>query len=356
MANIQINSIATRAQYSAAAAQTVFSYTFPIKNNSDLEVYSRDPNAQADDSIDILILTTDYTVTGANSASGGTVVLVVPAAQDDIITIVGAKPIDRTAIYDQSVTLSKADLNNDFNDNVMYEKQTETFLDQITPKYNRNELVGPDSRPDKVVLPMLDDGEVWVGRGSLGDSPDDIVAVDIGSLIDLDAEFVLGTASLDFPNAQVLGGMGTGIVYNSDDGTTGTLSITNIGAGLTLDTGTQTLSTVGTGFNVTWYTVTINTQMLTSSGYIPNAVAQISLTLPVTAAVGDALMVCGRGAGGWDIAQAAGQTIHFGNVSTTTGAGGSITATDRRDTMIMICTVANLEWTVMSSQGSLTIV
>lgn len=356
MANITINDIPTRAQYTASGGQTVFSYTFPIKENTDLQVYARDPDAQPDDAAQLLTITVDYSVTGANSASGGTVVLVVPAAAGDIITIVGAKPIDRLAIYDQSVTLSKADLNNDFNDNVMYEKQTETFLDQITPKYNRNELVGPDSRPDKLVLPMLGSGEVWVGRGELGDDPDDIVAVEFGSLIDLDADFVLGTANLDFPNAQPLGGLGSGILFNSDDGTTGTLFITNIGPGLSLDLGTKTLDTVGTGFNVTWYTVTTSTAMQTSSGYIANGVALVVLTLPTTAAVGDALMILGRGAGLWSIAQAASQVVHFGDVSTTTGAGGSITATNRRDTMILVCSVANLEWTVMSSQGSLTIV
>lgn len=356
MANITINDIPSRAQYTAAASQTVFSYTFPIREASDLEVYARDPDAQPDDAAQLLTITIDYSVTGAGSAAGGTVVLVVPAADGDIITIVGAKPIDRTAIYDQSVTLSKADLNNDFNDNVMFEKQTETFLDQITPKYNRNELVGPDSRPDKLVLPMLGDSQVWVGRGELGDTPDDIVAVDFGSLIDLDADFVLGTANLDFPNAQPLGGLGSGILFNSDDGTTGTLFITNIGPGLSLDIGTKTLDTVGSGFNVTWYTVTVSTAMATSSGYIANGGALVALTLPVTASVGDALMIAGRGAGLWSIAQAASQVVHFGNVSTTTGVGGSITATNRRDTMILVCTVANLEWTVMSSQGSLTIV
>jgi hypothetical protein len=356
MANIQINDIPSRAQYQAAGGQTVFSYTFPIKAQTDLAVYKRDPDAMPVDANDILQLTIDYSVSGVNTASGGTVTLVVPAADGDIVTIVGARPIDRLAIYDQSVTLSKSDLNNDFNNNVMFEKQTETFLDQITPKYNRNELVGPDSRPDKLVLPMLKDGEVWAGRGELGENPDDIVAISIGSLIDLDADFVLGTANLDFPNAQPLGGLGTGILYNSDDGTTGTLSIVNIGAGLTLNTGTKTLSTTGTGFNLTWYTVTINTAMQTSSGYIPNSGGLLLLTLPTTAAVGDALMVAGRGAGGFQIIQNSGQVIHFGSISTTSGVGGSVSSTNRYDSVIMVCTVANLEWTVLSSQGQLDVI
>lgn len=356
MANITINDIPTRAQYTAAASQTVFSYTFPIKASTDLEVYARDPDAQPDDAAQLLTLTIDYSVTGANSASGGTVILVDPAAAGDIITIIGAKPIDRTAIYDQSVTLSKADLNNDFNDNVMFEKQTETLMDQITPKYNRNELVGPDSRPDKLILPMLGNSQVWVGRGELGDNPDDIVAVDFGSLIDLDADFVIGTPNLDFPNAQPLGGLGSGIVFNSDDGTTGTLSITTIGPGLTLNLGTRTLSTTGTGFNLAWYTVTTNTLMQTSSGYFANSGSLLSLTLPTVAAVGDALAVSGRGAGLWVLNQNASQSVNFGSLTTTSGIGGSITATNRYDALILVCSVANSQWNVLSSEGQLDVI
>jgi hypothetical protein len=355
MANITINDIPTRAQYTANASQTTYSYTFPIKEDTDLEVYSRAGTAEVDDALDLLTITIDYSVTGANSASGGTVILVVPSNMGDIITIVGAKPIDRTAIYDQSVTLSKADLNNDFNDNVMFEKQTETLINQITPKYNRNELVGPDSRPLKLVLPMLDDGQVWAGRGSLGHAPDDIVAVNLGTLIDLDADFVLGTANLDFPNAQPLGALSSGILFNSSNGTTGTLFIANIGTGLTLDIPSKTLSTAGSGFNVTWYTVTSNTNMVTSSGYFPNSGSLLSLTLPISANVGDALMISGRGAGLWVLNQNASQVVNFGNQTTTSGVAGSITATNRYDVLILVCSVANLSWNVLSSEGQPTV-
>lgn len=166
MANIKINSIATRAQYSATGAQTVFSYTFPIKADADLKVYQRLSTAVPNDALDILTLTTDYTVTGANTAGGGTIVLVVAAALGDIVTIVGDKVIDREAIYDQSVTLKKADLNNDFNNLTMFVKQIETKLDQLTPSYNRSALVGPDNVPYKLVLPLLAASEIWRGTAT----------------------------------------------------------------------------------------------------------------------------------------------------------------------------------------------
>ena len=183
MANITINQTPTRVQYTASNNQTVFSYTFPIKAASDLKVYKRANAAAPVDETDLLTITTDYTVTGANTAAGGTVVLVVPATTDDIVTIVGDKPVDRNAIYDQSVTVSKADLNNDFNDNVMYDKQIETIADQLTPKYARSELLGPDVREDNTILPILNDGYIWRGRGNFGDDPDDIEAVLLSSIV-----------------------------------------------------------------------------------------------------------------------------------------------------------------------------
>lgn len=238
MANIQINSVPTRVQYTASGGQTVFSYTFPIKADADLKVYKRGSADSPDDSADLLALTTDYTVTGANTASGGTIVLVVAATANDIVTIVGDKTIDRTAIYDQSVTLKKADLNNDFNNTVMYEKQTETIQNQLTPKYNRSELISPSVRQNNLVLPILNDGYFWVGRGDYGDTPDDIIAMNINDLMPpglLDATFILQTPDASLPNSQALDALANGIMVNNGGvilsrtltGTTDQITISN---------------------------------------------------------------------------------------------------------------------------------
>jgi hypothetical protein len=48
--------------------------------------------------------------------------------------------------------------------------------------------------------------------------------------------------------------------------------------------------------------------------------------------------------------------VHFGNTSTTSGVGGSITSLTRYATMILVCSAANLEWTVMSDEDQFTIV
>lgn len=240
MANIQINSVPTRVQYTASGGQTVFSYTFPIKADSDLKVYQRGSNDSPDDSADLLTLTTDYTVTGANTASGGTIVLVVAATANDIVTIVGDKTIDRTAIYDQSVTLKKADLNNDFNNTVMYEKQTETIQNQLTPKYNRSELISPSVRQDNLVLPILNDGYLWVGRGNYGDTPDDIIAMSVEDLMPLglvDATFIVQTPDASLPNAQALDALSDGIMVN-DSGVVLTATLTGTADQVSITNGT----------------------------------------------------------------------------------------------------------------------
>lgn len=94
--------------------------------------------------------------------------------------------------------------------------------------------------------------------------------------------------------------------------------------------------------------------MSTNNKYIANNAALVTLTLPTTAALGDLLMITGKGAGGWSIAQGASQLIRVGSQVTTTGAGGSLASTNQYDSLILECTVANTTWTVLGApQGTL---
>lgn len=228
MANIAINSTPTRVQYVATGGQTTFTYAFPIKEQTDLKVYLRSASSAADDDADILVITTDYTVSGANTASGGTVTLVSAADNGDIVTIVGDKPVDRTAIYDQSVTLTKADLNNDFNDNVMFDKQLQTEFSELGLKYNRSARITTTYREDNLRLPLLNDNEMWIGRGNAGDENDDITTVLVSSIDGItfnSTDFVIGTADDIYPDAQVLGSLANGLLKNTTVDGTGTVSI-----------------------------------------------------------------------------------------------------------------------------------
>ena len=91
--------------------------------------------------------------------------------------------------------------------------------------------------------------------------------------------------------------------------------------------------------------------------YQPNNVGLVTLTLPATAALGERISIVGFGAGGWTIAQAAGQQIIIGNTSSTLGAGGSVSSTNRYDSLSLCCVVADTTWqAVVAPQGSLNIV
>lgn len=106
-----------------------------------------------------------------------------------------------------------------------------------------------------------------------------------------------------------------------------------------------------------WTEVTGTSQnMAVNNGYIANNAALVTCTLPATASVGDAVRVVGKGAGLWKIGQNAGQTIRFLGSSTTTGAGGSVTATTQYQSIELICITANTDWEIQTLTGSLTIV
>jgi len=79
----------------------------------------------------------------------------------------------------------------------------------------------------------------------------------------------------------------------------------------------------------------------------------VTLTLPDTAAAGSIIRIVGIGAGGWRIAQNSGETIYYGTLSTTTGTGGNLSSTAQRDSVELVCTVADTGWTVISSIGNL---
>lgn len=83
----------------------------------------------------------------------------------------------------------------------------------------------------------------------------------------------------------------------------------------------------------------------------PTAGTPLVLSLPATASVGAVIEIAGTGVGGWRIAQGAGQQIHFGNVSTTLGTGGSLASTHFRNCVRLKCVTANNTWQVLSAQG-----
>ena len=127
------------------------------------------------------------------------------------------------------------------------------------------------------------------------------------------------------------------------------------GAGITVTNGPGTI-TISASTSSVWQTIGASQALAVNKGYICNAGGALSLSLPATAAVGSIVEVTLDGSTSFTITQAAGQSIRFGNVVTTTGVGGSIVSTARGDALRMVCSVANLNWNVISSVGNLTTV
>lgn len=245
--SIAINDNWERDLYIAAAAQTVFTYSFPIYDETYLSVYQRGFNETPNNTTQLLTLGVDYTVTGVGAEAGGTIVLTTGADANDIIAIVGSEPIDRTSVFDDLNSFTVT-MNSQLNQLTIMVKQVETILDHITPKYRYDELVSDEVRPLKRELPMLNNGDIWIGRGDYGDNPDDIITAQIGSFDTLgllDAGYILNTPNVLLPNSQDLSALGEGVMYITPTAGVGVVSLLNFGPGLDLDTATDTLSLTG---------------------------------------------------------------------------------------------------------------
>ena len=130
------------------------------------------------------------------------------------------------------------------------------------------------------------------------------------------------------------------------------------GGGITITNGagTITISTASGGSAWVDQTTTPIT-MATNTGYTSDDGASlVTFTLPTTSAIGDFVEINGKGVGLYTIAQATGQQIHFGNIASTLGAGGSVSSILEYDCIRLRCLTANTIWVVVSSVGNFTLV
>lgn len=177
-----------------------------------------------------------------------------------------------------------------------------------------------------------------------------------------------GTGATTLTDHGVLLGSGTSAVTVTSVGTDGQLligatgadpafaSLTSTGGTVSFTAGTNSLNLEVSSGGFTWTDVTgTSDTMVAQNGYVANNAGLVTLTLPASSTIGDTFKVITKGAGLVRIAQNASQSIQFAGSTTTTGAGGSLTATAVGDTLEIIST-ADDEFYVVSSIGSWTVV
>jgi hypothetical protein len=156
-----------------------------------------------------------------------------------------------------------------------------------------------------------------------------------------------------------VGASGISLLTGNSGGAVGPTAnnVNIVGTGGVLVTGnplTSTLTISGSGSSSNWVVVTTPTQLLASNnGYIANNAGGVVFTLPLISAVGDTIRITGMSAGGFKVAQTAGQTIYFGIAQTTTGITGLLTSNTNRDSLEMVCVVANSSWNIVNAVGNL---
>ena len=151
MATLEVNDVLPPNQYTATSGQTVFDYDFEIFEDSDLQVYKTPAGQDPNDTSDLLTLTTDYTVTGAGTTGGGTIVLTSGADAGDVITIWRDIPIKRTDDYQTAGDFLASDVNDEEDKQVMMLQQLEAQLGRV-PQFARTQNI--DSFDTKMPAPL----------------------------------------------------------------------------------------------------------------------------------------------------------------------------------------------------------
>lgn len=148
---------------------------------------------------------------------------------------------------------------------------------------------------------------------------------------------------------QFTGDAGVAVPVANNLNIIGSAGVSTAGAGSTV-----TISLVHPG-GIQWSEVTSATNPTifdAGHGYIAKGAVAVVFLLPAAAAVGDEYWICGYG-NLWTLTQNANQQVFLGAWgSTTSGVGGSVTATNIKDTLHLLCVKANLEFQVLSAVGN----
>jgi hypothetical protein len=195
-------------QYIATNGQTVFNYTFEIVEQTDLLVYQRLNTDAPNDLLDVLTLNVDYTVTGVGAENGGTVVLNVGAALNDIVSIKQNVPVQRDTSFTPGGILRAQDLNSEFDNQTLIEQVSRFNESARMLSYWNSAIVVPFV---DTIIPVLGANQVWIKNAN----NDEIVTFQMpgdSGLAPNDALYLVQTPNQYLPNAFNMGALGDGVL------------------------------------------------------------------------------------------------------------------------------------------------
>ena len=160
MADYAITNVARRIVYTGSAGVGPYAFSFPVLVNTDIAVYKNDV---------LLTLTTDYTVSISGSTGTGSVTLVVAATGADRITIVGARPIQRSTDFVTGGDFFANTLNTELDSEVI-------FVQQVAETAERS-IKAPVTDPTSINM-VLPNNTVRAGKTLAFDATGNPVAGD----------------------------------------------------------------------------------------------------------------------------------------------------------------------------------
>ena len=142
MADIAINPVVRRVQFTGNTGTGPFAFTFNILQDADITVYKNTT---------LLTLTTDYTVsTNANGTGSITLVAGQSLISSDVLTIIGGRELSRTTDFVTAGDLLASSLNEQLDSNVI-------MTQQLDEKFERAVRQNPGDEDGDMILPLKAD-------------------------------------------------------------------------------------------------------------------------------------------------------------------------------------------------------
>jgi hypothetical protein len=163
-----------------------------------------------------------------------------------------------------------------------------------------------------------------------------------------------GVISVNANNGLIASPTSGSVIVSGVNATTSSVGVASFNSSdFTVSGAGQVSLASSSGF--VWSDVSSNITMAVNNGYTTNSLTLLTLSLPGKSPYGSLFRIVGKGVGGWRVAQGTAQVIHFGNISTTVGSSGYIQSSQQYDSIEILCTVADTEFTVINGpQGNIT--